>query len=108
MPHSSRRKGFDFERAIVREAQAAGLRAVRGRGSDGRTLVTDTGEVCTSGVDVLIEGTLRVQCKRRKQLPAYITPPDGADITVLRADRQEALAVIPLSMLFELLHKQTR
>jgi hypothetical protein len=44
-----------------------------------------------------------LQAKRRKRVAAYLVPPDGAHMTVVRADRAEALAVLPLPLLLRLL-----
>lgn len=97
MPHPSKRKGTGFERELVRQAREHGLSAERAYASNGRSL----GE--SEGVDLLIEH-LRVQAKRRKRLPAYLNVPDGADVVIVRQDRGESLALMPLSMLFEMLH----
>lgn len=101
MPHSSKRKGNRFEREVVKTAEAHGLDAERAYASDGRSL----GEC--EAVDVLIRcpdaDCVRVQAKRRKKIAAYLTPPDGADITVIREDYGDALAVVPLPMLLRLL-----
>jgi Holliday junction resolvase len=104
MPNSSKRKGDRFEREIVHDAEAVGLEAERAYASNGQSL----GEV--KACDVLVRGrdadvmdALRVQAKRRKSHAQYLHPPDGTDAVVLREDREEALAVLPLRMLFELL-----
>ena len=104
MPHSSKRKGKQFEREIVHAAEAKGLEAERAYASNGRSL----GEV--KACDVLIRGrdddvldALRVQAKRRKNHAQYLHPPDGTDAVVLREDRERALAIVPLDMLLELL-----
>ncbi len=55
--HPSRRKGNRFERELVNELQAAGLRAERAWGSDGSTLTTDAGEPCGTDVDLLVDGS---------------------------------------------------
>jgi Holliday junction resolvase len=87
--HPSKRKGNTFEREIVQLAKVAGLEAERAYASNGRAL----GEADT--VDVVIAG-VRVQCKRRKALPAYLRVPDGADVTVFREDRGESLVLMRL------------
>lgn len=104
MAHPSKRKGNRFERAIVRKAEAKDLEAERAYASNGESL----GEV--EECDVLIRGredkgldALRVQAKRRKSHAQYLHPPEGTDAVVLREDRGEALAVMPLDMLFTLL-----
>jgi Holliday junction resolvase len=104
MPHSSKRKGNRFEREVVKTAEAKGLEAERAYASNGESL----GEV--EACDVLIRGrgeevldALRVQAKRRKSHAQYLHPPEGTDAVVLREDREEALAVVPLEMLLDLL-----
>jgi hypothetical protein len=93
MPHPSKRKGDAFEREIVHDAEAAGLTAERAFMSNGRALG------CAETVDVLVHdasGTpWRVQAKRRATVASYLAPPDGADVTVVRADRADALVVLP-------------
>lgn len=103
--HPSRRKGDRFEREIVHAAAEAGLRAERAWGSDGRALQAADGRACTSDVDLLIEGRLKVQAKRRKAVASYIKPPAGAHATIVREDRGEALVVLPLGLFLRLLSK---
>jgi Holliday junction resolvase len=101
MPHPSKRKGSRFERELVAGAEAAGLTAVRAYASDGRALG------CAETVDVLVHdasGTpWKVQAKRRASVASYLTPPDGADVTVVRADRAEALVVLPWARFLRML-----
>jgi len=104
MAHSSKRKGNRFEREVVRTAEAKGLEAERAYASNGQSL----GEV--KACDVLIRGrdddvldALRIQAKRRKSHAQYLHPPDGTDAVVLREDREDALAIVPLEILFDLL-----
>jgi len=101
MAHPSSRKGKRFEREVVNDAEAAGLRAERAYASNGRAL----GESDT--VDVTVEApggqTWRAQCKRRKSVASYLAPPDGADVTVIREDRAESLVVVPLDRFLSLL-----
>ena len=103
MPHPSKRKGNTFERELVRAFEAAGLRAQRAWGSDGRCLTTDAGAGCTSDVDLLVEGGLKVQAKRRRSVAQYLKPPEGAHLNIVREDRAGALAVVPLSIFTRLL-----
>lgn len=103
MAHPSKRKGNRFERELREAFQEAGLRAERAYASNGQSLTTDAGARCSSKVDLLVEGGLCVQAKRRASIAAYLTPPDGAHLTVVREDRAEALAVLPLSLLIRLL-----
>lgn len=105
MPHPSKRKGNRFERELVHAFTAAGLRAERAWGSDGRALTTDAGASCSSSVDVLVEGGLCIQAKRRKAVASYLKPPAGAHVAAIREDRGEALAVLPLPLFIRLLRK---
>jgi len=40
---------------------------------------------------------------RRRSVASYLSPPDGADLTIIREDYAEALAVVPLDRLLDLL-----
>jgi hypothetical protein len=101
MPHPSKRKGNRFERELVHDAERAGLTAERAYASDGRALG------CAETVDVLVhaaDGTpWKVQAKRRKSVASYLTPPDGADVTVVREDRADALAIVPWNAFLRML-----
>ena len=96
MAHPSKRKGDRFERALVSEARGAGLDAQRAYMSNGRAL----GEAET--VDLTV-GAWAVQAKRRKSIAKYLTPPEGADVTVIREDRGEALVVLPYRRFLQLI-----
>jgi len=107
MPHSSKRKGNRFEREIVHDAEARGLEAERAYASDGRSL--GEGKEC----DVLIRrrrdtilDAVRAQAKRRKSVAQYLNPPEDADVTVIREDRGDSLAVVPLGLFLDLLKSQ--
>ena len=108
MPHPSKRKANRHEREIVREAGTAGLDAERAYASKGKSL----GEV--KECDVLVRGrdsdvmdALRIQAKRRKTIASYLEPPEGTDAVVIREDRGENLAVLPLDVLFRLLSERS-
>ena len=93
MSHPSKLKGNRLERLVVIMAIEAGLSAKRAYASDGRSL----GEA--EDVDVLIDGKFKVQCKSRKKIAEYITPPESCDFTVVKENRGEVLAVLPLKEL---------
>jgi hypothetical protein len=93
---SSKRKGYGFEVELVKAAEAAGLLATRAWGSNGRAL----GE--SEGTDCVIGG-FRVQAKRRAVLAEYLYPPPGTEAVILRADKREALVVIPFEEWLHLL-----
>jgi hypothetical protein len=103
MPHPSKRKGSRFERELREAFREAGLRAERAYASNGESLTTDAGTRCGEGVDLLVEGGLKVQAKRRASVAQYLSPPDSAHLTIVREDRAEALAVLPLPLLVRLL-----
>jgi len=90
MTHPSKRKGTAYEREVVDEALSIGLRAQRAWGSNGESLGHH------SEVDVLLEGTYKLQAKRRASLPAYLKPSRHVDWQVLREDRGISYVVMPL------------
>ncbi len=93
MTHPSKAKGNRLERLVVKMAEEAGLPAKRAYASNGESL----GEA--EDVDVLIDQKWKVQCKSRKKIAEYITPPDSCDFTVVKENRGEVLAVLPLKEL---------
>jgi len=103
MAHPSKRKGNRFERELVEAFAEAGLEAVRAYGSNGEALVTRSGVRCETTVDVLVQGGLKVQAKRRRRVATYLQPPDGAHVTAVREDRGETLVVVPLELFLRLL-----
>jgi len=94
--HPNKVKGNTYERALVNQAKALGLEAVRAYASDGRSLGK------SEKVDLIIEG-VTIQAKRRKQLAAYMMIPDNVDIVVMRGDREESLAVVPFEKILRLI-----
>lgn len=99
MSHPSKAKGNSFERELVADLEVQGFPAERAWGSNGAAM----GE--HPEVDVRFQGGGRkwtVQAKRRKSIPAYLKPTD-TDIVVVRADRDISYAVVPLSLLLELI-----
>jgi Holliday junction resolvase len=99
MAHPNKRRGDRFERELVNQAEAAGIPAQRAFMSNGKAL----GEA--EGVDLVLglQGEWRVQAKRRKSVAKYLQPPDGADVTVIREDYGQSLAVLPFDVLLDLL-----
>jgi Holliday junction resolvase len=105
MAHSSKRKGNRFEREIVHQAEAAGLEAERAYASNGESLgEVEECDVLVRGRDDKVLDALRIQAKRRKSHAQYLHPPEGTDAVVLREDREDALAIVPLEMLLDLLN----
>jgi hypothetical protein len=86
-----RRKGTRFERAVARALGGA------------RVPLSGAAGGSWSG-DVILPNGWRVECKRRaegwRQLYAWLA---NADVVVVQADRQPALAVLPLARLAALL-----
>jgi Holliday junction resolvase len=108
MTHPSKRKGNRYEREIVEEAEANGLEAERAYASDGRSLgEAEECDVLIRGTEAMITDAVRVQAKRRKNIAQYLTPPEGADVNVVRENYGDSLAVVPLSMFLELLREAT-
>jgi len=98
MASTNARRAKRHEREIVHAAEAKGLEAERAWNSDGRSLG------CTEETDVLIDGDIRVQCKRRRSVAQYLTC-EHASIVVVREDRGENLAVVPLDHYLDLLRQ---
>ena len=99
MTHKNKIRGNNLEREIVNTAKEVGLSAKRAYASDGRSL--GKSEV----VDVIVENTT-IQAKRRKKVAQWLYPDyhgDDVDVVVTRMDRKEALAILPLQRLLELL-----
>lgn len=99
MTHKNKVRGNNLEREIVNTAKEVGLSAKRAYASDGRSL--GKSEV----VDVIVENTT-IQAKRRKKVAQWLYPDyhgDDVDVVVTRMDRKEALAILPLQRLLELL-----
>lgn len=94
--HPSKRKGTRFEQELVSQARQHGICAQRAMSSDGRTIGH------APSVDILLEG-IRVQAKRPKALPRAMRVPDGADVLIAREDWGEAVALMPVSLFFQLL-----
>jgi Holliday junction resolvase len=97
--HKNKVRGNNLEREIVNTAKEVGLSAKRAYASDGRSL--GKSEV----VDVIVENTT-IQAKRRKKVAQWLYPDyhgDDVDVVVTRMDRKEALAILPLQRLLELL-----
>lgn len=91
-----RRKGFEFEREVVRIARADGLEAERCFGSDGRS------RGLSENVDLVIAGE-HFQAKRMKRIASQYKPDANLYGQVFREDRGEPLAVIRLESLLALL-----
>lgn len=106
MTHRSKRKGNKYERELVADAEQVGLEAERAYASDGRSL--GEGEKCDvliRGRDEMVLDALRIQAKRRSNIGSYLEVPDDADVTVVREDYGESLAVVPWTMFLDLIQE---
>ena len=103
MPHASKRKGNRYEREVVDAAEAAGLEAERAFASDGRSLgKTKATDVLIRHPEANVSNCTRVQCKRRASVAQYLQCED-ADVTVIREDYGDSLAVVPLGFFLDLM-----
>jgi Holliday junction resolvase len=96
MPSKNKRRGNDFEREVVEAAKARGIEAQRAWGSDGRSMGMH------AEVDLVIKGW-KVQAKRRKLFPAWLTPNENVDVQVVRKDRGQPFIVMPLDTFLDLI-----
>jgi|APHM01.1.fsa_nt_gi hypothetical protein len=106
MTHPSKSKGNRYERELVEDAEAVGLEAERAYASDGRSL--GEGKECDvllRGRDEMVLDALRIQAKRRSNIGSYLEVPDDADVTVVREDYGESLAVVPWDMFLDLIQQ---
>jgi len=85
------RKGYRFEREVLKKFEEAGFKVVRSPASKG------------SG-DLFVEGLGEVQVKARKEIAIYRWF-DGADALIVKADRKDPLVVIPLRHFLALLEE---
>lgn len=93
MSNPSKAKGSGFERELVDSATLAGMKARRAWGSNGASL----GEA--EAVDVVIDspaGRYRVQAKRRRSIPGWLTEhvAPGVDVTAVREDRGQTHVIL--------------
>ena len=101
MSHPSKRKGNAFERELVNQAKTAGIEAQRAYASNGQSLGL------SADVDAVIGG-YAVQAKRRAKIAEFMLPSGGADIQVIRGDRQPAMVVMRYDEFLKLLTITTK
>ena len=96
----SRDKGYRVENNVVNKAKDHGLDAYRVPLSGGATIKGDV--VVSNDTD---SWTMEVKCRANgfKSIYEFL---EGNDVLVLKADRREFLAVLPLSDFFDLLKGQ--
>lgn len=100
MGRMSRDKGATFEREIVTRARDFGLSAQRVPLSGATSYAKGDIEIIPSFAD----NPWTFECKRRRELPRWLLEALGDNAgLILRADRRDAVAIIPLKTLFELL-----
>lgn len=100
MTHPSKAKGNAYERELVQAAQAAGLEAKRAWGSNGQALGHH------DEVDLVVAGK-RIQAKRRKSIPAWLSLTANVDAVAVREDRGETVVLVPLLEYLRLLGGRT-
>ena len=100
MGKMSRDKGAAFEREIVILARDFGLSAQRVPLSGATSYARGDVEI----IPGFAEKPWTFECKRRRELPGWLLEALGDNAgLILRADRRDAVAIIPLTTLFELL-----
>jgi Holliday junction resolvase len=97
MAHPSKNKGNRFERLVVNITKDEGIPAKRAYGSNGEALG------CHEEVDVLINNTIKVQCKTRKKIASWMIPSKHVDIQVIKENRGIPYAVLPYDDYLELI-----
>ena len=99
MPSKSKAKGNRIERLVVNEFEEYDIKSQRAWGSDGRSLGLN------EQVDVVADifpgkDRIKIQVKGRRRIADYMKPNTSlVDMQVLKEDREELLAVLPLSTL---------
>jgi Holliday junction resolvase len=101
MGSKSRSKGFGYEREIVKEFEADGFRAKRAWGSNGRALGLH--EEVDIVVHMKTSPDVHLQAKRKATIAGYIKPTPQVMAQVIREDRGDSYAVLPLSTFIKLL-----
>lgn len=96
MTHPSKAKGNGYERELVQAAEAAGLEAKRAWGSNGQALGHH------NAVDLLVAGK-RIQAKRRKSIPAWLSLTPNVDAVAVREDRGQTVVLVPFLEYLKLL-----
>jgi len=99
MASKSKAKGNRIERLVVNEFEKFYIKAQRAWGSDGRSLGLN--EEVDVVADIFPErDRIKIQVKGRKCIADYMKPDTSlVDMQVLKEDREELLAVLPLSTL---------
>jgi len=90
-------RGNRLENKVVKMMQAVGAKAVRAWGSDGRSLGL------SQDVDVLMNDTVRFQCKMKKKFPKWIGVSETVDYNIIQTDHKPPQIIIPLEEWLELI-----
>ena len=91
MAHPSKVKGNTYEREIKGVLESYGIECKRAWGSNGQSLGLH------EEVDLLAEGDLRIQAKRRKKIAEWLKPSVYVDAVVVREDRGKSYIIIRLN-----------
>jgi hypothetical protein len=86
---------------VVNITKDEGIPAKRAYGSNGEALG------CHEEVDVLINNTIKVQCKTRKKIASWMIPSKHVDIQVIKEDRGIPYAVLPYDDYLKLIQNET-
>jgi hypothetical protein len=84
-------KGTRFEREVKKTFEKAGFTVVRSAASLGKA-------------DLYVEGIGSIQCKARKNFAIYSLF-EGADVLVIKGNRERPLIVMPLEKFLQMLPK---
>lgn len=105
----NKQRAYEHETQVVKAAEEHGFKARRAWGSNGRAM----GLPADVDVEIAVPEAFhrpigrarayRIQCKRKKKLPAYLRIPDSCHATVFREDRGEQYVMMRLEDLLELL-----
>tara|TARA_R100000234_G_scaffold36968_1_gene21930 strand:- start:11434 stop:11763 length:330 start_codon:yes stop_codon:yes gene_type:complete len=88
MPAKNKRRGTYYERKCVETCEKYDLKAERTWGSDGRS------RGLHQEVDMVIEDSIYVQCKKRKKIAEHLKPIDEIHVQFVGEDRGKDLAIM--------------
>lgn len=100
MGKKSKVKGTRYEREVVNDLISKGIKAERTWGSNGRT------RGLPEEVDIVIDGVLRGQCKRKKAFTKDIFPCKDVNFQFIRADQGKTHVVMDFETFITLLRGQ--
>tara|TARA_R100000908_G_C3751890_1_gene146435 strand:+ start:1291 stop:1656 length:366 start_codon:yes stop_codon:yes gene_type:complete len=88
MPSKNKLRGTYYERKCVERAHKFDLKAERTWGSDGRS------RGLHQEVDMVLEDSIHIQCKKRKRLAEHLMPIDEIHVQFVGEDRGRNLAIM--------------